>query len=71
MQCTLTPNLDHLAPWLVAPLDWLTVSEYARRIHRPLRTVRRWCLDGTFPAFGITVHRDHLGQWWIRHIPLP
>jgi hypothetical protein len=59
---------DKIEPWLLDPLSWLTVAEFARRIERPRPTVLRWCKDGTFTAFGITTWQSSHGRrlWWIK-----
>lgn len=60
-----------LEPWCLAPLEWLTSSEYARRLGRPHRTIQRWCRDGTFRAFHVRTYQGPNGRWWIHGIPTP
>lgn len=38
-----------------SPAHWLTVKEMADTYNRHTTTIKRWCKDGTFSAFGFSV----------------
>ena len=47
---------------------WLTPTEYARVVGRPVHTVWRWCRTGVLEDFNVPVYKlsDH---YWIKLTP--
>lgn len=48
---------------------WLSPTEYARIIERPVQTVRWWCITGRFEDFSIPHFIDRSGRHWIKLTP--
>lgn len=54
-----------LPPYMTDP-SWVTVAEAATRLQRSVRTIERWCRDGTLIEFGFPIFKDGKGRWWVR-----
>jgi hypothetical protein len=49
---------------------WLTLTEFARVMGRPERTVRQWAQNGTLVEFGLPVWCISTGRFHNRHFVL-
>ena len=59
-----------MLPWELDPsVRWYSVSEYAARLRRTPRCIRRWCEDGTILRHGCLVYFDSSKRWWIGQRP--
>lgn len=54
-----------MSPYFDLRDQWLTPTEIAAEYGRDVRTVQRWCADGTLREFGFLVIRTD-NSWWIR-----
>jgi hypothetical protein len=55
-----------LPPYLNEPTEWHTLAGLRHYFHRSLRTLRRWCVDGTLAEAGASLYRDRRGKWWVK-----
>ena len=55
-----------IPPYLSHPLEWITLTEFARRVKRPYITVISWLRDGRIYSFG-PIYKTATGRYYIKY----
>ena len=46
-------------------VTWYSIEKFSKEWNRSMRTIRRWCVDGTLVSAHCRVYRDFKNRWWI------
>ena len=58
-----------IPPYVKNPDEWVDLREAAASFKKSVKTVRRWCVDGTLADIGVETCHDPSGYWKVRLNP--